>query len=465
MLPRNYQGKVVSVEIPNYIKASVILRMLQHVFDIDAFWQTIHTYLYKKEHHPDNFWKALKNAYDEINPGSYDIKEMMYPWSKQKGYPVLNILHHDADSVNISIENLDVTNENRWIPISYTTEKNSNFNNPAPLFCLNPPKKPFNPYNQYFILPIGYRENGWIIFNIQQTGYYRVNYDDIYWQKIALYLNSENYRKIHVLNRAQIIDDAFHFLLLHKLKPNTFWVLTKYLSQETDYIAWYPMFKAIQYISISFSFPEMGEYYIKEQLRKMLNGLLQIIKYEEKSTDNDFTKALRQEAVQWACFLKLFNCLKMANNQLKQHLEISTKLSPLWKKWTYCYGLQTADNTTWHQMLNKIRGINEKILYFLTCPNHLVEINNYILTYYTRDDAIELNYKTPQYNIYNNKSSISLVSYNRIITQYALRHFVFTIANNTRNNETFKKLLNDFENITPRYSTFSKASRNIKFII
>lgn len=57
----------------------------------------------------------------------------------------------------------------------------------------------------------------------------------------------------------------------------------------------------------------------------MLDGLLQIIKYEEKSTDDDFTKALRQEAMQWACFLKLFNCLEMANDQLKQHLELSTK--------------------------------------------------------------------------------------------------------------------------------------------
>lgn len=57
----------------------------------------------------------------------------------------------------------------------------------------------------------------------------------------------------------------------------------------------------------------------------MLNGLLQIIKYKEKPTDDDFIKALRQEAVQWTCLLKLPNCLKMANDQLKQHLEISTK--------------------------------------------------------------------------------------------------------------------------------------------
>ncbi|XP_070167760.1 aminopeptidase N-like [Polyergus mexicanus] len=428
MLP--YQGKPVSTKIVNYVKASVILRVLQHGFNIDAFWLGIRTYLYEKKHHSDNFWEALKNAYDKINPRSYDIKEMMYPWTTQKGYPVLNILHHNADSIKVSIKNLNGPNENRWIPISYTTETDSNFNIPAPLFWLKPPKKPFNrPYSHYFILPLKHREDGWIIFNIQQIGYYRIKYDNRYWQKIALYLNSENYWKIHVLNRAQIIDDAFHFMLLRKLKTPMFWELAKYLSQEIDYIAWYPMFKAMQYISNSFTYLEMGEYPTKEQLRQMLNGVLEIIEYEEKPTDNDFTKALRQEAAQWACFLKLYDCLKMANNLLKQHLEISTKLSPLWKKWTYCYGLQTADNTTWHQMLNKIRGNNREISYFLTCPNHLVEINNYTLTSYTKID-FELNYKPPQYNMDNDQSFMFLIS--------------------TKSIKSFRNLLQDFKNITPR---------------
>lgn len=57
----------------------------------------------------------------------------------------------------------------------------------------------------------------------------------------------------------------------------------------------------------------------------MLNCLLQNIKYEEKFTDDDFTKALRQEAVQWACILEQPNCLKMANNQLKRYLKNPTK--------------------------------------------------------------------------------------------------------------------------------------------
>jgi len=34
-----------------------------------------------------------------------------------------------------------------------------------------------------------------------------------------------------------------------------FWELTKYLSQETDYIAWYPMIKAFEYMSTVFPFP------------------------------------------------------------------------------------------------------------------------------------------------------------------------------------------------------------------
>jgi len=44
------------------------------------------------------------------------------------------------------------------------------------------------------------------------VGYYRVNYDAVYWERIIHYLRtSEEYAKIHVLNRAQIIDDAFYF--------------------------------------------------------------------------------------------------------------------------------------------------------------------------------------------------------------------------------------------------------------
>ncbi|EFN71975.1 Aminopeptidase N, partial [Camponotus floridanus] len=92
-------------------------------------------------------------------------------------------------------------------------------------------------------------EDQWIIFNLQQVGYYRVYYDTENWQNIGRYLNSKEYENIHVLNRAQIIDDAFHFVVEKKLKFSVFCEIAKYLSKESDYIAWYPMIKAFEFMS------------------------------------------------------------------------------------------------------------------------------------------------------------------------------------------------------------------------
>jgi hypothetical protein len=45
-----------------------------------------------------------------------------------------------------------------------------------------------------------------------------------------------------------------------KLKASVFWELTKYLSKETDYAAWYPMFKALEYMSNMFLFSKYKSY-------------------------------------------------------------------------------------------------------------------------------------------------------------------------------------------------------------
>jgi len=73
----------------------------------------------------------------------------------------------------------------------------------------------------------------------------------------------ENFTKIHVLNRAQLIDDSFHFVLLKKLDVRTYWDITKFLSKDTDYIAWYPMFKTLEYMSPIFIFHDDRIWHLK----------------------------------------------------------------------------------------------------------------------------------------------------------------------------------------------------------
>lgn len=92
------------------------------------------------------------------------------------------------------------------------------------------------------------------------TAYCRVNYDITNWQKIIRYLNSEEYSNIHVLNRAQIIDDAFTFVLKNQIHSSLFIDLINYLSRERDYVAWYPMFRVLKRTTQYFSLIE-SEYF------------------------------------------------------------------------------------------------------------------------------------------------------------------------------------------------------------
>ncbi|KAK2107487.1 hypothetical protein P7K49_012652 [Saguinus oedipus] len=49
----------------------------------------------------------------------------------------------------------------------------------------------------------------WVLLNLNVTGYYRVNYDDDNWRKIQTRLQTDR-SAIPVINRAQIINDAFN---------------------------------------------------------------------------------------------------------------------------------------------------------------------------------------------------------------------------------------------------------------
>ena len=49
-------------------------------------------------------------------------------------------------------------------------------------------------------LPLGSNED-WYIINAQQTGYYRVNYDEKNWEALNKTLR-EDHEKIHVINRS-----------------------------------------------------------------------------------------------------------------------------------------------------------------------------------------------------------------------------------------------------------------------
>ena len=90
-----------------------------------------------------------------------------------------------------------------WVPITYTTSDEMLFNETKPKMWMKPSQKMMTLEG----MPTG--PNDWVILNIQQSGYYRVNYDQKTWDAIIKQL-LENHMVFSTITRAQIIDDAFN---------------------------------------------------------------------------------------------------------------------------------------------------------------------------------------------------------------------------------------------------------------
>ncbi|XP_070167779.1 LOW QUALITY PROTEIN: aminopeptidase N-like, partial [Polyergus mexicanus] len=344
-----------------------------------------------------------------------NIIHIMDPWTKQKHNPTISVkqdYNHPYSKIN----------------------RDLNFRDTLPCYWLNK--------TEPHLIDINFKEVGWVIFNIQQIGYYRVNYDLENWKRIARYLASKNYIKIHVLNRAQIIDDAFHFMITKQLDSSIFWNITEYLEQETNFVAWYPMFKALEYMSSVFPLPKEKTDKITRRMRSILYKVLQELEYEEILGEDDFTKRLRQEAAKWACFFDDQICIEVANYNLRQHLANpeENKLSPWWKEWTYCNGLKlmpdphimSYENSTWravHRMGKE--KFKTKVLEFVICPEHPDIIIDYL-------------------NMIGNNSETSIMLLKDFRDQDYINGFLFTIAKYARKNKVLNFILNKLKKIKPK---------------
>jgi len=76
--------------------------------------------------------------------------------------------------------------------------------------------------------------------------------------KIADYLDSEDYSRVHVLNRAQVISDAMYLTFAGKLDSDILMNITSYLRRETDCTAWCPLFAILEDVLKIFDYNDGG---------------------------------------------------------------------------------------------------------------------------------------------------------------------------------------------------------------
>ncbi|XP_071561479.1 aminopeptidase N-like isoform X2 [Temnothorax nylanderi] len=422
-----------------YEKAPAILRMLHHTVGDEVFRKGITKYFATKQYiavTPDDFWSVIQSAKDEasyvpyMRDQKFRIKEVMDTWIVQNRYPVLNVtMNYKTGDVAITQKCFHATeniNNKWWIPISYTDQSFPDFSNTMPNNWLKPDET----------LRVQINTSGWIIVNLQQTAYCRVYYDTAIYERIIPYMSSQQYTKIHVLNRAQIIDDAYAFSLEDQLDSYIFIDLITYYKRERDYVAWRPMFRILTQLSNYFSLPESEGF--KSYMVEIFDGVLQDVGYEENPDDDDITKMLRLDATKWACTVGHAECKKRAAVKLSEHFAdpVTHKVPQWWQDWTYCFGLTVANRTTWDKMMELYQRTSDKKLWkTLNCAENPDNIINY------------LNITASNTTLFNHE-------------EHALI-FNLILENHARNDLVLDYILANFNNIKPRFLPATPTISNI----
>lgn len=173
----------------------------------------------------------------------------MGSWSQQAGFPVVTVRRNynegSTQNVTLSQERYFTTqpttpvNTTWWIPINFATARNPNFDNTSADVWF-----PQNyPLGDFSIEVPTLTENDWLIINKQETGYYRVLYDERNYRLLSDAL-VENIDLFHNLNRAQLIDDTYNFVRTERLTYSTFLDIARFLEFEHEYATWYPAITA-----------------------------------------------------------------------------------------------------------------------------------------------------------------------------------------------------------------------------
>ncbi|TWW53291.1 Aminopeptidase N, partial [Takifugu flavidus] len=92
-------------------------------------------------------------------------------------------------------------------------------------------------------------KNGeWILANVNRTGYYRVNYDPENWKRLLTQLETDR-NLIPLVNRGQLIDDAFNLARANLVNVTLALDSTRFLRKETEYIPWEAATRNLQYFT------------------------------------------------------------------------------------------------------------------------------------------------------------------------------------------------------------------------
>uniref|UniRef100_A0A1A7XIV8 Aminopeptidase n=1 Tax=Iconisemion striatum TaxID=60296 RepID=A0A1A7XIV8_9TELE len=391
----------------SYSKGAMVLRMLADVVEQDVFDNSIKAYLKAfrgKNVEQSDLWNFIQSIRQD--KGVFSISTLMEKWTTQMGFPVITINTTSGEIYQKHfLYNNSAESDLSWlIPIKYMTAISSASR--VWLEVRGPVRK------EEFIS----KKNEWILANINCTGYYRVNYNPENWQRLLTQLETDP-KRIPLMNRGQLIDDAFNLARAELVNVTLALNTTRFLSKERAYLPWESAVRNLEYFVLMF---DRSEVYgpMQVYLREQVKGLYNFFKnYTDTSTVPEDHSLQHNQilAIDVACSNGLPECIEMAQSKFAAWMKsndtnnIHTNLRAV----IYCQAVAAGDKKEWEFAWEKFQSSTDtsekdQLRKALACTRKTWLLNRY-LEYTLDPDKIRLmDVATTVYSIAQNAAGQAL---------------------------------------------------------
>ncbi|GAA6225936.1 aminopeptidase N-like [Lates japonicus] len=335
----------------SYSKGAAVLRMLSEFLTEPVFARGLSSYLntfaFDNTEYTD-LWDHLQKAV-ESTPGihiPHTVHDIMNRWTLQMGFPVVTI---DTRTGSISQKH----------------------------FLLDPDSVVDRPsqFNYTWFVPIKWMKTGveqqqcwllqktdtnslmrvsgqdWVLANTNVSGYFRVNYDLENWSRLLSLLNT-NHKALSVINRAQIIDDAFNLARAKIISTTLALTTTKYLSKEKDYIPWESALRNLNYYILMFDRTEVYgalQAYLKKQIQPLFEHFRTITVNWTRVPPGHTDQYNQINAIGIACSMGVGGCRELIRGWYRQWMETPNHnpIHPNLKSTVYCSAIAFGGVEEW----------------------------------------------------------------------------------------------------------------------
>uniref|UniRef100_A0A7N0V668 Alpha-aminoacylpeptide hydrolase n=1 Tax=Kalanchoe fedtschenkoi TaxID=63787 RepID=A0A7N0V668_KALFE len=208
----------------SYRKGASVIRMLQSYLGAEVFQRSLAAYIKKwacSNAKTEDLWAALEEG------SGQPVNKLMNSWTKQQGYPVVSV------KVNGSTLEFEQTQflssgadgHGQWIvPITLCTGSYDSRHS----FLLEDKTGSLN------IKEVSDdKHHTWVKLNVDQTGFYRVKYDDELAARLRYAIQS---KQLSATDRYGVLDDSFALSMARKLPLTSLLTLMSAYGDELEYI-------------------------------------------------------------------------------------------------------------------------------------------------------------------------------------------------------------------------------------